>query len=248
MKTLILSNWSSRIAELNDLTEPNKAAYARMHDYEFENVKMPYSDESHVNWLHYLLEKLNEFDIVMTMGCDVLVMNQSIKIDDQFPFAGSPTSPIGRDGRVILAKDLTCCWPIQINNDVMIWPSGTKAIELIRKLIDDAPIWLKYQQLWQTHLWNLIQGEFRHRVRLVEPRLINSTFQPMTRSIDTAEDGTKSSRLTRSPGASSYALGDWIFHALDMPLPDKIQVIKWALQYVGDGSWKPDIDTRGTLV
>ena len=69
---------------------------------------------------------------------------------------------------------------------------------------------------------------------------MNATFQPMTRAVIENADGSKSSRLTRIPGKSSYALGDWIFHALDMPLGDKIQVIKWALQYVGDGSWKPD--------
>lgn len=248
MKTLILSNWSSKIAELNDLTEPNKMAYARMHDYEFENVKMPYENEAHVSWLHYLLEKLDEFDVVMTCGCDVLFMNQSIKIDDQFPFVYCPISSVGRDPRVIMAKDLTMCWPIQINNDVMIWPNTDRSRQLIEKLIEDAPLWLTYAQLWQSHLWNLIQGKFKNHVRLVEPRLINSTFQPMNRAITENADGSKSSRLTRIPGQSSYALGDWIFHALDMPIGDKLQVIKWALQYVGDGTWKPNIEQRAEMI
>jgi hypothetical protein len=237
MKILILSNWSSKIAELNDLTEPNKAAYAKLHGYEFENIKAQYCDELHVSFLQLLSERLEAFDVVMTIGCDAVFVNTSIKIEDQILRSCGEIDP-----RVRLAKDLTCCWPIQINNDVMIWPKGGHSYALIYRLIEDAPIWIKYPQLWQNHLWNLIQpsGGFADHVKLVAPRLMNSTFQPMTRQVIENADGNKSSRLTRIPGQSSYCLGDWIFHALDMPLGDRLQVMKWALQYVGDGSWTPD--------
>lgn len=254
MKTLILSNWSSKIAELNQITEINKHEYANLHSYDFENLKLDYTDVNHVAFLVHLLQRVAQYDVVLTIGCDAIFANLSIKIEDKIPSRVIGDKISGKivmqfmDNRVTLAKDLTCCWPIQINNDVMLWPNRIPAKGLIERLIKDAPIWLKYPQLWQCHLWNLIQGEFKDVVRLVDPREMNSTFQPMVRSVDTAEDGTKSTRLTRQPGASSYALGDWIFHALDMPLADKIHVIKWAMQYVGDGSWKPNIDTRGTLV
>lgn len=235
MKILIASNWSSKIAEINDLTEPNKRAYAEIHGYEFQNIKLPYNESTHVDWLKMMQRWLDEYDVVMSMGCDAIFVNQSIEVEERL---GS--SELARlTGRVMLAKDLTCCWPIQINNDVMIWPAGQHSESLVDRLIRDADIWLKYPQLWQCHLWNLIQEEYRDSVRLVEPRLMNATFQPMTRHMTTNADGSKSSRLTRIPGASSYALGDWIFHALDMPIGDKLEVLKWALQYVGDGTWKP---------
>lgn len=231
MRILILSNWSSKIAEINDLTHPNKQAYAEMHGYDFDNVKISYND-SHVAMLETLQHKLSEYNAVMTIGCDAIFVNQSIKVEDRIgDFYG--------DHRVSCAKDLTCCWPIQINNDVMIWPNGVHSASLLERLIRDADTWLKYPQLWQCHLWNLIQFEYKDSVRLVNPRLMNATFQPMTRHMTKNEDGSMSSRLTRIPGASSYALGDWIFHALDMPIGDKLEVLKWALQYVGDGTWKP---------
>lgn len=235
MKILILSNWSDKIAELNAITALNKLHYAEKHGYEFENLKMPYEAEAHVHLLQILAEKLEEYDVVTTIGCDAVFVNTSIRIEDRI-------SEFSEDRRVLVAKDLTCCWPIQINNDVMIWPRGYESHLLIERLIVDAKIWLKYPQLWQNHLWNLICSDkaIRKTVRLVEPREMNATFQPMTRSVVEDESGKKTSRLTRIPGRSSYALGDWIFHALDMPLGDKIQVIKWALQYVGDGSWIPD--------
>lgn len=245
MKILILSNWSSKIAEINDLTEPNKRAYAEMHGYEFDNVKISYND-SHIAMLENLQEALKNYDVVLTIGCDAIFVNQSIKVEDRIQSewgkigtASGIEDHLWIDQRVILAKDLTCCWPIQINNDIMIWPTGQHSTSLIDRLIRDADIWLKYPQLWQCHLWNLIQFEYKDSVRLVEPRQMNSTFQPMTRHMTKNEDGSMSSRLTRIPGASSYALGDWIFHALDMPTGDKLEVLKWTLQYVGDGTWKP---------
>lgn len=247
MKILIASNWSSKIAEINDLTEPNKRAYAVQHGYDFENIKQPYNDATHVEWLLLMQKWIGEYDVVMSIGCDAIFVNQWIRIEDRLHYCLKDTMGVFQsvsrsaviDNRVVFAKDLTCCWPIQINNDVMIWPAGQHSESLVDRLIRDADIWQKYPQLWQCHLWNLIQSEYRDSVRLVDPRLMNATFQPMTRHMTDNPDGSKSSRLTRIPGASSYALGDWIFHALDMPIGDKLEVLKWALQYVGDGSWKP---------
>jgi len=248
MTILILSNWSDKIAELNNLTAPNKLQYAEKHGYDFENLKMPYEAEAHVHWLQILAEKLEEYDVVMTIGCDAVFVNQSIKIEDRITISRlqneqGKTELVYLSPEVILAHDLSCCWPIQINNDVMIWPQGNLAKELIAKLIEDAPIWLEYPQLWQNHLWNLIcGGGFENHVRLVPARQMNATYQPMTirKTGELHPDGSPQATMVRIPGESSYALGDWVFHALDMNLHNKLIVIKWALQYVGDGSWFPD--------
>lgn len=254
MKILILSNWSSKIAEINDLTEPNKRAYAELHGYEFQNNKCPYTAETHVDWLKLLQAHLRNYDVVLTIGCDAIFVNQSIKIEDRI---GHIVRPFRNDRgeivynvdevnpQVVLAKDLTCCWPIQINNDVMIWPAGQHSTSLIDRLIRDADIWLKYPQLWQCHLWNLIQQEYRDSVRLVDPRLMNATFQPMTRQTYQDKDGVERFKLCRVPAHSSYQFGDWILHALNMSMVEKIEVLKWGLQYVGDGSWKPSHSIMG---
>lgn len=250
MKILILSNWSEKIAAINELTEPNKKAYADKHGYRFENVEMEYSDKNQIRFLIELAKKLEYCDIVLTMGCDAIFTNDTVKIEERIAYKERlPFHPAGTltnfEPAITMAKDLTCCFPICINNDVMIWPRGEKSSQVIVRLVDDAELWLTYPQLWQNHIWNMIQSDFKQHVELVAPRQMNATFQPMTRRIVDKGDGTQESRLTRIPGESSWQLGDWIFHALDMPIPDKIQVLKWALQFAGDGTWKPNQDARG---
>ena len=210
VKILVLSNWSDKIAELNNLTAPNKLQYAEKHGYDFENLKMPYEAEAHVHWLQILAEKLEEYDVVMTIGCDAVFVNTAKKIEDMIAFCFFEPVGIhcddGVDDRVVLAEGLTCCWPIQINNDVMIWPKGKLAKELIAKLIEDAPIWLEYPQLWQNHLWNLIcGGGFADYVRLVPARQMNATYQPMTirKTGELHPDGSPVATGSRLPGKAA---------------------------------------------
>jgi hypothetical protein len=150
-------------------------------------------------------------------------MNRTIKIEDKIEAKG--------DARVIVAREHISWWPL--NNDVMIWPKGNNSNVILRRLIADSSIWLRYPWLWQAHLWDLMQqtgGPSEMQAwRLVEAREMNSTFQPF--SIE------PNGNCKRIIGPSSWQLGDWIFHALDMSREMRIQVIKWALQFVGDGTY-----------
>lgn len=230
MRTLILSNWSQNIADLNVLTAPNKQAYADAHGYDFENIELDYSNQ--VEWLEILQDQLTKYDVVMTIGCDAIFTNFSMKIEDMTGMSGqNPQEMQPTDRRVIIAKEHISFWPI--NNDVMIWPAGKMSQTIITSLWLDQEIWLKYKWLWQMHLWNLIQTEafIRNKIRIIEARDMNSTFQPFT--VDS------NGNCFRTIGPSSWQLGDWILHALDMTPEMRIQVIKWGLGFVGDGSWRP---------
>lgn len=230
MRTLILSNFSDKIADLNALTAPNKQAYADRHGYVFENINHPY--EKHVEWLEIVRDRVGKYDCVLTIGCDAIFTNMARKVEEMLPWqivdTPGPCQSISRssvfDSRVIIARENISWWPI--NNDVMIWPNAHCTINLLEKLIEDAPIWLKYPWLWQAHLWDLIQGQYKPIVRIVEARTMNSTFQPAI---------TVNGQIQRIPGPSSWQLGDWILHALDMPHEMRLAVIKWGLQFVGDG-------------
>lgn len=211
MKTLILTNHSNKIAALNALTDPNKIAYAKRHDYDYKNIEWPY--EQQIKWLELIRSMLFEYDVVMTMGCDTLFMNHRIKIESML-----------FEQKVILAREHISWWPI--NNDVMIWPKGVWALKILTALIRDSEIWLKYRWLWQAHLWDLMQGELQKCIRVVEAREMNATFQPY----QVLPDG----QVLRQPGPSSYQFGDWIFHALDMPLDMRINVIKFFLPFAGE--------------
>lgn len=222
MKILILTNWSANIAELNALTAPNKETYCKLHGYDFENVEHPY--EKHVEWLKIIQDRVKSYDVVMTMGCDTIFTNTSVRIEDRI-------SAFYGDYRVSMAREHISWWPV--NNDVMLWPVGTHSFHVLEELIKSAQIWMSYPWLWQNHLWNLIQAEERTKraIRIVEAREMSSTFQPFI--IDAQNNAV------RLPGSSSWQLGDWILHAVDMPPDQRVQVIKWGLQYVGDGTYIP---------
>jgi hypothetical protein len=229
IKTLILSNYSDRIAELNAITEPNKQAYADLHGYVFENRKIDY-ERDQVGWLNYVLDQLNFYNRVMTVGCDVLFCNTSIRIADRMPY---------NEQRVVIARDQLTNWPI--NNDVMLWPAGDLARELLGQLIKDYDKWKNFTQLWQIHLFNLISsGAFKNHVRIVDAKEMNATYQPVVNFIDNGKV-----MEIRHPGPSSFQFGDWILHAVDMPLDYKIRVMKWGMQFVTkDGTWKPVMPGR----
>lgn len=236
MKALILSNFSDAIADLNQLTAPNKMAYCNLNGYDFENLKLPYTPESFIRWLEIVREKLSEYDVVLTMGCDTIFTNFTVKIESKIYEPLILAIKEGRargqivgdcsDHRVIVAREHISWWPI--NNDVMIWPKGGAAISLLNRLIGDSSIWLNYPWLWQAHLWDVIRPgclQSEH-VRIVEAREMNSTFQPFT------VDGQ--GKTTRIPGPSSWQFGDWILHALDMPMKMRIDVIKAFLPFAGN--------------
>jgi len=168
MKIVVISNWSDNIANLNALTAPVKEKYCERHSYDFINRKAEFSDVNHIEWLRYIVQLHESYDVVMTVGCDVLFMNHQVKIEHR----------MDDDARVIVAKEEISWWPI--NNDVMIWPRGSHSENLLRILIENASTWLTYPWLWQAYLWDLIQCDkfVRAGIRLVEAREMNSCWQP----------------------------------------------------------------------
>lgn len=221
MKILILSNYSDKIVELNVLTQPNKQRYAAKHGYELQNRNVLYTPQTHVEHLEYVRTNLSLYDGILTIGCDVLFTNLATKIED-----------VMAEDRIQIAREHISWWPI--NNDVMFWPNTAGAHSMLGRLIHDAPIWLEYPWLWQNHLWNLIQADryIRRSVKIVEARVMNSTHQPV--------DSTG----RRIPGPSSWQLGDWVIHFLDMPLESKIKAAMAYLPFVGDGTFVPTKESK----
>lgn len=239
MKILIISGYSDKIARLNELTAPNKRAYADANGYAFENVKEDYAPKNFVPQLKRIQERLKKFDAVMSVGCDTIFTNFNktieskigVRIHEQCNGKGQLIKGYSKAvNQVVIARENLREWPI--NNDVMIWPRGSASDLVLSLLIKDAAIWKKYPWLWQNHLWNLMQDKrYAWAVKLIDAREMNSTYQPFL----THPNG----QTQRIPGPSSWQIGDWILHALDMPLEMRIQVIKWGLTMAGDGTFYP---------
>ena len=167
MRIKILTNTSAKIAELSEITQHNQKKYADRHGYEWQcehfEYDTPQFNENSLKALHELKEHIKGVDVLMTVGADVMFMNQWIRIEDLL-----------RPGdKVVIAKEKASWWPL--NNDVMIWVNTPETLELVDRFIADFDIWKQYQWRLQQHLWNLIQidQKVRGTVRIVEAQVMN---------------------------------------------------------------------------
>jgi hypothetical protein len=202
MKTIIYSGYSDNNSELAMLTLPNKQQYADRHGYEVVTDKMEW-EPFKVGGLLRLRELLPTVDNVLAVGSDVLFMNHRMTIES-----------LAVDDRAVLGRETIGLWPI--NNDVFLWQNNTKCRKLLDRIIEDAPIWLRYPWLWQAHLWDLIQDvpEIAASVRIGEPREVQSTVH--------------NNDLHR------WQLGDRIIHLLDCSNDEKVELSKEWLPYAGE--------------
>lgn len=167
MQIKILTNTSAKVAELSEITQHNQKKYADRHGYDWscENFEYdtPKFNENSLKTLHGLKEHIKETDVLMTVGADVMFMNQWIRIEDI----------LVPGDNVVVAKEKFSWWPI--NNDVMLWVNTPDTLALVDKFIADFDIWKQYQWRLQQHLWNLIQTDLKVRktVRVVEAQVMN---------------------------------------------------------------------------
>jgi hypothetical protein len=164
MKILVLTNHSEKIAEWNDLTEPNKREYCERHGYGFENFKVQYEDC--LLWLSLLRERVIENDLVMAMGCDTIFTNFDKKIEDIQ----------GDEQRATISEEHFN--HDVFNNDVIIFPNCDESLRIIDLVIKDEPVWKHKRFLWQTHLSDLYKaGGLRDVFNVVGARVMNSCHQ-----------------------------------------------------------------------
>jgi hypothetical protein len=164
MKILVLTNHSEKIAEWNDLTEPNKREYCERHGYGFENFKVQYED--YLVGLRLLRERVIENDLVMAMGCDTIFTNFDKKIEDVQ----------GSEKRVTISEEYFN--HDVFNNDVIIFPNSDESLRVIDLVIKDEPIWKHKRFFWQTHLSDLYKaGGLRDVINVVGARVMNSCHQ-----------------------------------------------------------------------
>lgn len=213
MDYLILSGHSALNEPIAQLTAKNKWDYSVRHGYDLITMRYPWEVWKR-DCLTRILELLPLYKAVLTVGSDVLFMNQRVRIEDVL----RPTD------NIVLARESIGKseegWS-QINNDVVIWANTDKTKEVLQRLIYDRPHWINGPQLWQRHFQNLLLGEkaedsIIEAVRLVEPRVMNATHEEGPQKI------------------SKWEMGDWIFHALCGPNERKFALLQYYLTMVAD--------------
>jgi hypothetical protein len=148
VRWLILNHHDTNYNELADLTVSNHTAYCKKHGYDYSmRVCSRSGGGIYDNMDHQmLLYFLPFYDAVMTIGTDILFMNQDIALDDIFP----------------ISFDQQICdehiGGSAYNNDVMLWRNAPSTFVLINEIISKKSEYEKYALKWQQHICDLIRA------------------------------------------------------------------------------------------
>lgn len=113
-KTCILQNHSSVNEKLFRLTLTNHAEYAGTHGYDMVHLNVPY-EEAMRHCVRYVLELLDRYDTVFTVGSDVIFTDMRKPLesfwhgDEQIvvPMEGINSSPVNAD-TILWRKPVRC--------------------------------------------------------------------------------------------------------------------------------------------
>ncbi len=210
MSTLILTIHSQQNADLARLTAMNKWSYASRHGYDLLTAVLDYDKQ--VAALLYLQKLLPHWDTILTMGSDVVIMDQKRPLESLYDVT---------DSVVLCHEDMPPnqttagdVIPPQLNNDVMLWRNHTGLAEsLIHELVAHSDEWENKHLSWQGWLsakWR--DGKLFPGVRVAEPRRFNST-------------------AIESP--SHWQPGDFIIHFVRYDNAGKVELAK---------QWLPRVD------
>jgi len=116
MKALLKSSHSQANLDVFELTTKNHADYCSIHGYTYLPVEEPYNPRLDVK---QLLSYLKKYDIVMTIGCDLLIQHPEWTIEE------------------MLSRGITMCPELNsptLNADLIIYTR--EAITTINKIAD----------------------------------------------------------------------------------------------------------------
>ena len=137
MRIKIRTNTSNKIAALSAITQANQQLYAKRHGYEWAcdyfEYDTPDFNANALKDLGALRDCIQSTDVLMTVGADVMFMNQWIRIEDI----------LRPDDKVVVAKEKIGWWPI--NNDVMLWVNTPETLAIVDRLINDFDTWKRFQ-------------------------------------------------------------------------------------------------------
>jgi len=202
MSILIYSTHSENIREMYDITYPNKKKYAAQHGYELFSKDWTYGD-----W-NTLIEEFRDllkcYDYILSIDCDAVFTNQSIRIEDKVDDG---------DSRVVIAQEFLANDPV--NAGVTIWNKSMESIMLWDDISYNVKNWNNGQTNIQGYISSNLKGKYKAFIRVVPPRHMNAGIMP--------------SRDGHSPNAGTWNKGDWIFHPYAYSYEEKINHIKQAL-------------------
>lgn len=139
MNTLILQTHSEVNESLYQLTLPNHARYAGIHNYDMLQVNMSYKTAMD-DWGQLVMKFLAHYDTIFTVGSDVLFTNMAVSLDE---LTG------GVKKGIHISQE--ACFGSQINADTIIWRAGESCERAIGRLND-------LREKVGSHIWGIQQA------------------------------------------------------------------------------------------
>ena len=147
MRVLLTSCHSESYEGVFQSTVANQVAYCRKHGYSFTPHYMTtkeITDGNHNSYLEFIKEMLPYYDVIMTVGADVLFMNTDKTVEQMFaPEAGQ---------QIATAPDQ----PTVYSNEIILWRNCRSSIDLLEHLIATRFQWIKHPWGWQQKLIDMI--------------------------------------------------------------------------------------------
>jgi hypothetical protein len=175
MAILILTGYDDAMAEVGDLTNPSKAAFAEAGGYAF-HCQREYTTDSHPSWqkIALLRRYLPEFDAILWLDADSLVTSTAFRVN-QSRSLGTP---------LIVSRDWSTCSPDDEPHHFSMGNFLIRNVPNAFRLLDLVEArqshWMN-QPLWEQ---SAIQAEHRENpkvrnwIHVVPRRVLNSVPHP----------------------------------------------------------------------
>lgn len=200
------------LGDMAKITVPNKVEYCRRHGYDYYQV--PFTGECH-SWPGYdripyliALLKSGEYDWIFWLGCDALITNLSIKLEEL----------TDRNFGMVISTDA-----FEVQMDSFLVQPRRGGIELMEEIwaTRDGKHGPNYEQ---SNLARKIEtGKFRPVVKLVPQRVMNSFDYSLYPASWGARYGTATDRLGTN---GQWQPRDFVFHVPGKELSKKISELQ----------------------
>jgi len=164
MKISLCTLHNNTYAQLANITLRNKREYCEKHGYELycktENFKYSHLGFEKINVVLETFERSNP-DWMMWLGCDTLITNHTIKIEDR----------IDDKYDLIISSDSN--W--LINSDSFIVKNSNLGRDFFKKVLNLYDVYINNPFYEQACMIDLINSDrFRNSVKIVPQKMLNS--------------------------------------------------------------------------
>jgi hypothetical protein len=205
-KIAMFTSVSANIAEIANLTMPNKLEYCLKHDYSLIIDNQKYEDC--VDRTHAITYLFNEYDIVWCLDADAIITNMNI------PF--HTLECLGEN--ITVCEEKIVDWN-RINCGSIVMKNTLKTKTLLQLISVTKHQWEKLPTQWQTWLAN--KADSLGDMLTIAP----------VRSFNSLEWNLPAGSATWGPPGSNWHSGDLVYHPCGVfPREERIKYLKNALE------------------